>query len=239
MKIESISMKSNGTYYRMKVRANELPSWVYFKALDIDNDDYGYLDTRDKQCFEIEGYIINDKATDLRIVYFWENYETITELDRSDCENVYEAFEDFARKYGNKMPDNGELCLGDEEYTDMISQELKEEWACEKESETTSVWDFFVMDYDGTYDNEDDDSSGVEPTIYMVPQNKLAEVCKLATLASDMFAKNVEYDVCIGDYFEQMLEDKGILFKNIGNIPLSFEERKTDYLAEHICKQIV
>jgi len=132
MKIKSISMKEvigGETYYRMWVNASELPEWMYLKAKEMD-DGCDYLGLRDTQCFEIEGYIssIDDKATELKLVYYWDDYETITELDENYHEYIYEAFEEFASKYGNRMPDNGELCLGDGEYEDIIPQELKDEW---------------------------------------------------------------------------------------------------------------
>lgn len=132
MKIKSISMKEvigSITYFRMWVDATELPEWMYLKAKEMD-DGCDYLGFRDTQCFEIEGYIssIDDKATGLKLVYYWDDYETIAELDKDHYKYIYEAFEEFASKYGDKMPDNGDLCLGDDEYEDIIPQELKDEW---------------------------------------------------------------------------------------------------------------
>ena len=130
MKIDGISMKvieDKEIYYRMWVKANELPEWIYDKAEDID-DGCDYLSSRDEQYFEIEGYVHDDKADDLKVVYYWDDYETIAELNRDEHNDIYEAFEEFANKYGDRMPDNGELCLGDGEYEEEIPQELKDEW---------------------------------------------------------------------------------------------------------------
>lgn len=131
MKIKSISMKEvigGETYYRMWVNASELPEWMYLKAKEMD-DGCDSLSLRDTQCFEIEGYIssIDDKATELKLVYFWNDYKTITELDENYHRYIYEAFEEFASKHGSGMPDNRELLLGDGEYEDLIPQELKDE----------------------------------------------------------------------------------------------------------------
>lgn len=130
MKINGISMKvieDNEVYYRMWVKANELPEEVYEQAEEID-DGCDYLSDRDEQYFEIEGYMVDDKANDLKVVYYWDDYETIMELDRAEHDYIYAAFEDFANKYGDRLPDNGELCLGDGEYEEEIPQELKDEW---------------------------------------------------------------------------------------------------------------
>lgn len=133
MEISSISMKENfdgeDTYFRMWVKAKELPEWMYLKAKEIDNS-YGYLKYREEQYFEIEGYITSEgKATDdLRLVYYFDNYETITDLDENIHSNIYKAFEEFAKKYGDRLPNNAELCLGDIEYEEMIPQDLKDEW---------------------------------------------------------------------------------------------------------------
>lgn len=132
IKIDSISMKEimdDDIYFRMWVKATELPEWIYLKAKEMDKE-CDYLKRRDNQLFEIEGYLssLNNKANGLKVVYFWDDYEIITELDKKTYDYIYEAFEEFASKYGHRMPDNGELGLGDSEYENQIPQDLKDEW---------------------------------------------------------------------------------------------------------------
>ena len=62
------------------------------------------------------------------MVYYWDDYETIALLTREEHDSIYVAFEQFADKYGDRLPDNGELCLGDSEYEEEIPQEIKDEW---------------------------------------------------------------------------------------------------------------
>ena len=134
MKISSISMKSNcgnETYYRMWVKASELPEWIYLKAEEID-DGCDYLSSRDEQYFEIDGYVFDGEADNLKVVYYWDDYETIAKLDRDKHNEIYKAFEDYVNKYGDRMPDNNELCLGDNEYEEIIPQDLKDEWESEE-----------------------------------------------------------------------------------------------------------
>lgn len=132
MKIREICMKTvtdDGIYYRMWVNASELPEWIYEEAKKMDAG-CEYLSDRDEQCFEIEGYISDNKANDLQVVYYWDDYETIAELDRDEHSDIYKAFEDFANRYGDRFPDNGELCLGDSEYENKIrniTDKIKEE----------------------------------------------------------------------------------------------------------------
>ena len=130
MKINGISMKEVGNgsvYYRMYVDASELPMAIYERAVEMD-EDCNYLSDREEQCFEVEGYVVDGKASDLKVVYYWDDYETIALLTREEHDGIYAAFEQFADKYGDRLPDNGELCLGDAEYEEEIPQEIKDEW---------------------------------------------------------------------------------------------------------------
>lgn len=135
IKINSISMKKitdyGRTYYRMYVDASTLPKWMYYMANVIDRR-YGYFKLRNETLFELEGYISEDnKVDELSLVYYWDSYITITDIDNDkdeECRKIMEAFEKFALKYGSRLPDNGELALGDCEYIEKIPQELKDEW---------------------------------------------------------------------------------------------------------------
>lgn len=93
----------------------------------------------------------------------------------------------------------------------------------------------FVLDFDGTYDNEEEGGYGVTPSVYLIPLDKQIEVEKIAYAASKEFHDNVdESGECIGDLFEHRLKTKGIEFQLVGGLDIPFEERETDYLADYI-----
>lgn len=97
---------------------------------------------------------------------------------------------------------------------------------------------YFTLDFDGTYDNEDPDSGGVQPSVYAVPQRELETVERLAKEAGDEF-HDTDTCECIGDIFEHNMIEAGIAFQCIGNLDLSFEERQVDYLADYLPHVVV
>ena len=96
----------------------------------------------------------------------------------------------------------------------------------------------FVLDFDGTYDFEEEGSYGVEPLVYLVPEDRMFEIELAAIKASANFHLE-ESDMCIGDLFEKELEAKGIEFQQVGSLHIPFEERQEDYLADYIPREIV
>lgn len=99
---------------------------------------------------------------------------------------------------------------------------------------------FFVLDFDGTYDNEPEWSDGVQPVVYLIPLDKVDEIRKYAEQAHDEF--HAEEESCcwgIGDYFDAILKSNNIDFKEVGRIDLTFEERQEDYLADYIPREFV
>lgn len=97
---------------------------------------------------------------------------------------------------------------------------------------------YFTLDFDGTYDNEEPESNGVQPLVYAVPQSRLAEVERLATESGEEFNTS-DTDDCIGDIFEHKMIDAGITFQCIGVLDISFEERQVDYLADYLPHVVV
>lgn len=67
------------------------------------------------------------------------------------------------------------------------------------------VWTLFVLDFDGTYDNEEPDSAGVQPSVYLIPLDRQRDVEHYAAMASQDFhsEENVELGLCIGDYWSK------------------------------------
>lgn len=102
------------------------------------------------------------------------------------------------------------------------------------------IWTFFVLDFDGTYDNELIDSNGMEPLVYLIPLEKQKDVERCAKEAhNDFHTDKSECDYYIWDYFEDKLKFNKINFKLIGDIDLTFEERQVDYLADYIPREVV
>lgn len=103
------------------------------------------------------------------------------------------------------------------------------------------VWTLFVLDMDGTYNDEETDSAGVQPFVYLIPLDRQKDVEHYAREAHKDFhsEENAELGLCIGDYFEEWMNNNGVEFKPVGSIDLTFGERQVDYLADYIPREIV
>lgn len=94
---------------------------------------------------------------------------------------------------------------------------------------------FFVLDFDGTYSNEDPEDYGVEPSVYFIPKDKIEEVTNIAHKVHNEFHDNEdENDMCIGDLFEAVLKENGIKFQLVGSLHVTSGERMFNYLADNI-----
>lgn len=100
------------------------------------------------------------------------------------------------------------------------------------------VWTLFVLDMDGTYSSENQDSVGVQPFVYLIPLDKQEEVENYAVMAGRDF-HSLEKGFGIGDYFEEYMRSNSVEFKPVGSIDLTFGERHTYYLDKRIPGQIV
>lgn len=83
---------------------------------------------------------------------------------------------------------------------------------------------------DETYDNEDENEYGVTPLVYLVPEERLSDVHRCAKDACRDF--HTDWTMCIGDYFEERMSDGGIDYRPVGEIKLTFKERREDYLSD-------
>lgn len=100
----------------------------------------------------------------------------------------------------------------------------------------------FVLDFDGTYDFEEEGSYGVEPLVYLIPLDKQIEVERIADAAHNEFHMNADRSdmcMCIGDLFEEGLRAQGIEFQQVGSLHIPFEERQDEYLTDHISIAVV
>ncbi len=103
------------------------------------------------------------------------------------------------------------------------------------------VWTLFVLDFDGTYDNEEPDCKENKPTVYLIPLDRQRDVEHYARMAHDDFhsEENDVLGLTITDYFEEWLGNNDCDYKRVGKIDLSFGERQVDYLADYIPREIV
>lgn len=103
------------------------------------------------------------------------------------------------------------------------------------------TWTLFVLDMDGTYDNEEQDSVEVQPLVYLIPLKNQRDVEHYASMAHHDFHSedNAELGFCITDYFEEWMHNNDVQFRLVGKIDLTFGERQMDYLANYIPREIV
>lgn len=111
----------------------------------------------------------------------------------------------------------------------------------EKNRKENTVWAFFVLDFDSTYDNEESDSNGVQPIVYLIPSNKERDVEHYARMAHNDFHsdENGELGLTITDYFEEWMENNSCDYRRVGTIDLTFGERQAKYLEDYIPMEIV
>lgn len=111
----------------------------------------------------------------------------------------------------------------------------------EKNGKENTVWTFFVLDFDGTYDMEDDFLNGVQPVVYLILLDRQRDVEHYARMAHDDFhsEENDYLRLTITNYFEGLMGNNNCAYRRVGSIDLTFGERQVDYLADYIPKEIV
>lgn len=102
-----------------------------------------------------------------------------------------------------------------------------------------TIWTLFVLDFDGTYDMEAPDSYGVRPIVYLIPMDRQRDVEHYAAMASQDFHSDKDGCMTIADYFHEWMDNNNCAYKVIGEIDLTFGERRVDYLADYIPREIV
>lgn len=138
----------------------------------------------------------------------------------------------------NGVPNSVRELIDDAEEIKKMLNELADVLE-EKNGKENTVWTFFVLDFDGTYDNEEPDSDGVQPMVYLIPLNKQSDVEHYARMAHDDFHSDDYLVFTIADYFEERMENNDCAFRAVGSIDLTFRERQVDYLTDCIPREIV
>lgn len=111
----------------------------------------------------------------------------------------------------------------------------------EKTEKENTVWTFFVLDFDKTYNMEEMDCTEKQPTVYLIPLDREKDVEHYAIMAHDDFhsEENDYLGLTITEYFEEWMENNDCDYKVVGKIDLTFGERQVDYLADYIPGAIV
>ena len=101
-----------------------------------------------------------------------------------------------------------------------------------REKDGPGAYRLFLWDLDETYGQEEADSYGVEPVLYLIcdPAGKAEQI---AIQAVHTF-HDKENDVPIGDLFESGLKENRIPFEQIYTFQIPFGERSGKYLEDHI-----
>lgn len=103
------------------------------------------------------------------------------------------------------------------------------------------MYTFLVIDFDGTYNMEPEDSYEVQPLVYLIKEKDQLRAEQLARKASEAFNDTEEDDwsTPIGDLFERYMEKENIFFQLIGELKIPFGERQIDYLSDYLPRVIV
>ena len=103
------------------------------------------------------------------------------------------------------------------------------------------MYTFLIIDFDGIYNMEPDDSYEVEPLVYLIKEKDQLRAEQLARKAGGAF-NDTEGDDCgtpIADLFEKYMKTEEIFFQLIGELKITFGERQIDYLPDYIPRVIV
>lgn len=96
------------------------------------------------------------------------------------------------------------------------------------------MFTLFILDFDEMYGNEDRDSTGMPPQVYLVDTDKITEVYRCAYAAQEMFYDDNNQEP-IGDIFIGFLVDANIRYQYVGELDsLTFGERDMVYLDDQI-----
>mgnify|MGYP005766855259 CR=1 FL=1 len=101
-------------------------------------------------------------------------------------------------------------------------------------------YSLMVLDFDGTYNNPSESGGyGVEPAVYLIPENRKEEIGQIAEQAAEEFHTSDNGADCIGDIFERLMTTKGIFFQCIGLLKIPFDQRQEVYLSDSVLKVVI
>ena len=112
MTIDKITMK-DGTYFRLGVDNVNAEWWQKIANIGEFESKTAMFKAGYKGLPEIEGYFQNNIVTEVKLVYYFDEYDEIpVELAESDVATIQE----FVIRHWDEVSDNHELQLGDAEW---------------------------------------------------------------------------------------------------------------------------
>lgn len=209
-----------------------------------------YIDILEENNWSVSSYTNDGRVVLEKYSPAGEDFSIIVEVENF-TESVREYANDFdadehatmwieARGRVKGVPNSIRELIEDAEAIQEMLNELADALE-EKNRKENTVWTFFVLDFDSTYDNEEPNSNGVQPIVYLIPSNKERDVEYYARMAHDDFHsdENEKLGLTITDYFEEWMENNDCDYRRVGTIDLTVKERKTNYLVDYIPGEIV
>ena len=151
------------------------------------------------------------------------------EDDEEFCRAEYEAIRDYYNSH----------TLTEDDVQEIESRGYQIEQLEKKEE--NQLYTFLILDFDGAYDMEPEDSTETEPLVYLIKEKDQLKAERLARKASEAFndTEGEDWGTPIGELFEEHMEKESIFFQLIGELRIPFGERQTDYLPDYIPRVIV
>lgn len=110
-----------------------------------------------------------------------------------------------------------------------------------KKKEENQMYTFLVLDFDGTYDMEPEDSYGMEPIVYLIKEKDQLNAERLARKASEALndTEGDDWGKPIDNIFEKYMKEENVFFQLIGELRIPFGKRQTDYLPDYLPRVVV
>ena len=210
------------------------------KYIDIlEENDWSISSYTDDGRVELEKY--SPAGEDFLICVEIENFPESVRMYANDFDaDEHAEMWIEARGRVKGIPESIRELIDDAEGIQKMLNELADalEEKAEKENE---VWTLFVLDFDGTYDNDFEHSNETQPMVYLIPLDRQIDVEHYARKSHDDFhsLQNDEIKMTITEYFEEWMENNDCDYRRVGKIDLTFGERQVDYLADYIPREIV
>ena len=104
-----------------------------------------------------------------------------------------------------------------------------------------TIYTLLILDFDGTFDSEPDDSYEMEPLVYQIKAGEQLRAQHCAMKASSTFnnPKNDDWDTPIAELFERYMEEENLFYRLVGELHVTFGERQESYLPDYIPRVIV
>lgn len=90
---------------------------------------------------------------------------------------------------------------------------------------------FFILDFDDVYDEVEDYENGVQPMAYLISVDDIDEAKRCVDIARERFVITKDFNPAFSDLFEEELEKHEIKFQYLGDINITFGERRNGFIG--------